>query len=149
MILVDTSIWGRLAYKSDPLHAIAKNALQQAIRTNTGTAIAAQSLYELWVVATRPVANNGLGWSPSRITNWITMLQRNYLFLPEDPAIFEIWKQTPSLHATSGKSAHDARLVAAMQFHGVDTILTFNAKDFVRYGVKIIDPQNPTSPPAI
>jgi predicted nucleic acid-binding protein len=32
-----------------------------------------------------------------------------------------------------GKNAHDARLVAAMNVHGVTHLLTFNAADFRRF----------------
>jgi predicted nucleic acid-binding protein len=41
----------------------------------------------------------------------------------------------------SGKPAHDARLVAAMQVHGITSILTFDKSDFSRYpGIEVIHP---------
>jgi len=44
-------------------------------------------------------------------------------------------------HAISGVQVHDARLVAAMQVHGVFRILTFNTKDFKRFsGIQAIHP---------
>jgi predicted nucleic acid-binding protein len=43
-------------------------------------------------------------------------------------------------YRVSGKNAHDARLVAAMVVHGIDSILTFNAQDFVRYReIRVLD----------
>jgi predicted nucleic acid-binding protein len=33
----------------------------------------------------------------------------------------------------AGTKAHDARLVAFMMVHGLDTIVTFNVEDFKRY----------------
>lgn len=43
-------------------------------------------------------------------------------------------------YSVSGKNAHDARLVAAMRVHGIDSILTFNAQDFVRYTeIRVLD----------
>ncbi|HUO09607.1 MAG TPA: type II toxin-antitoxin system VapC family toxin [Phycisphaerae bacterium] len=141
MILVDTSIWGRLADSDDPLYGQAKSAFQKVLRNSMGPAIAAQSLYEFWVVATRPTANNGLAWTPERATVWITKLQRSCFFIPEDPRTFQIWQNLVTTYNTSGKAAHDARLVAVMQLHGINSILTFNVKDFARYDVTIIDPK--------
>lgn len=36
-------------------------------------------------------------------------------------------------HGVSGKNTHDARIVAAMNVHGVVNLLTFNRDDFKRY----------------
>jgi predicted nucleic acid-binding protein len=42
-----------------------------------------------------------------------------------------------------GKPAHDARLIAAMQRHGITVILTFNANDFSRYqSIRPISPRD-------
>jgi len=35
---------------------------------------------------------------------------------------------------------HDARLVAAMNVHGVRRILTFNTADFIGLGVEVVHP---------
>jgi predicted nucleic acid-binding protein len=44
-------------------------------------------------------------------------------------------------YRVSGKNTHDARLVAAMHVHGIESILTFNGNDFGRYtGITAIDP---------
>src|SRR4051812_2817293 len=83
MILVDTSICGRLADKGDPLHLIAKTAMQYALRQPTPPFIAAQTLYEFWVVATRPKGNNGLAWEPSRAAAWLRKLRQTCIFLEE------------------------------------------------------------------
>jgi hypothetical protein len=37
-------------------------------------------------------------------------------------------------HSVSGKPAHDARLVAFMDGHGIRQLVTLNAGDFTRYG---------------
>jgi predicted nucleic acid-binding protein len=51
------------------------------------------------------------------------------------------WRRLVGAHAVSGKSAHDARLVAAMKVHGITHILTFNSGDFGRYPeVTVIEP---------
>lgn len=50
-------------------------------------------------------------------------------------------------HAIIGKSAHDARLAAALLAHGIPAILTFNVRDFARYGVfSVLDPAVVSTP---
>jgi predicted nucleic acid-binding protein len=39
-----------------------------------------------------------------------------------------------------GTKVHDARLVAAMNVHGIERILTFNTGDFARYGIEVLLP---------
>jgi len=39
-------------------------------------------------------------------------------------------------------SMHDARLVAAMNVHGVRRILTFNTDDFKRYQIEALHPSS-------
>ena len=65
-----------------------------------------------------------------------------FLFLPETPAIYPAWEALVIQHQVMGKPAHDARLVAAMQVHGLTAILTFDRTDFSRYpGVEVIHPE--------
>jgi predicted nucleic acid-binding protein len=61
--------------------------------------------------------------------------------LPGTPAIFPVWESLVIQYQVSGKPAHDARLVAAMQVHGLTTILTFDKTGFSRYaGIEVVDP---------
>jgi predicted nucleic acid-binding protein len=62
--------------------------------------------------------------------------------LLETPAVFVEWLRLVSVHAVLGKQAHDARLVALMNVHGVPNLLTFNAGDFKRYGIVAVSPEN-------
>ena len=60
---------------------------------------------------------------------------------PDDPAVVSVWEALVVAHDCKGKVAHDARLVAAMQTHGLNEILTFNIADFTRFpGITAIDP---------
>jgi hypothetical protein len=44
-------------------------------------------------------------------------------------------------HQVLGKTAHDARIVAAMQRHQLSHILTFNVEDFRRYpAIQVLNP---------
>jgi predicted nucleic acid-binding protein len=61
--------------------------------------------------------------------------------LPETPALYQAWENLVTQHQVSGKPAHDARLVAAMQVHGLTAILTFDKAGFSRYpGIEVLHP---------
>jgi predicted nucleic acid-binding protein len=95
--------------------------------------IVPQNLYEFWAVATRPASVNGLGWDTARVRQEVATLTESFALLPDTPRVFEAWLELVTLHAVQGKQVHDARLVAAMQAHSVDRLLTLNTEDFKRY----------------
>jgi hypothetical protein len=54
----------------------------------------------------------------------------------------EFWRDLVTANQVKGKTAHDARLVAAMLWHQLTHRLTFNASDFKRFaGIQIFTPQ--------
>ena len=87
------------------------------------------------------MANNGLGLTVQECHAEIIRLKALFPIRPDDPAILGIWESLVLAHDCKGKVAHDARLVAAMQTHGLTEILTFNTVDFSRFpGIVAIDP---------
>ena len=60
-------------------------------------------------------------------------VRRHLLLLRDERTIFEHWLDLVSKYSVLGKKGHDARIVAAMQRHGVSHLLTFNCDDFRRY----------------
>jgi len=93
------------------------------------------------VVATRPVDQNGLGMAPAAAAFELTRLKDILDLLPETPAIYPAWENLVVQHRVVGKTAHDARLVAAMQVHGLTAILTFDKAGFSRYpGIEVVHP---------
>ena len=56
----------------------------------------------------------------------LDQLQKQFLFLRDERAVFEHWHDLVSQHEVRGKNAHDARLVAAMRRHGLTHLLTNN-----------------------
>ena len=68
------------------------------------------------------------------------IIERILTLLPDSPATYPEWKRLVIKHSVQGSKVHDTRLVAAMNVHGVGRILTFNADDFRRYGIEVLDP---------
>ncbi len=111
--------------------------------------IVPQNLIELWVVATRPIDQNGLGMTTVAAAAELRRLKSIFPLLPETPAIFPIWESLVIQQGVSGKPAHDARLAAAMKVHGLTAILTFDRSGFSRFpGIEVIDPSQIAPPPS-
>jgi predicted nucleic acid-binding protein len=103
--------------------------------------LARQNLYEFWAVATRPNDANGLNYNHEQAIGELSVLKKIYHLIDDIPAIYPAWENLVRDHEVKGKNAHDARLVAAMNVHGVNQILTFNESDFSRYdGVTVLTP---------
>jgi predicted nucleic acid-binding protein len=103
--------------------------------------IVPQNLFELWVVATRPASQNGLGLSTTEAAAELMRLKSMFPLLPDPPAIYPVWESLVFQYRVAGKPAHDARLVAAMLVHGLTTILTFDRTGFSRYaGIEVLHP---------
>jgi predicted nucleic acid-binding protein len=66
---------------------------------------------------------------------------KSIVLLRDERGIFTNWLAEVTNLAISGKRAHDARLVAAMQRHGLKQIVTFNKSDFAGFqGIAVLLP---------
>jgi predicted nucleic acid-binding protein len=140
-VLVDTNLLIRTLQPHHPLYRIASGAIAVLRSQNRRLYLVPQNLIEFWTVATRPIGVNGLGLSVTAARTEVERLERFFTVLPETPALYPAWKRLVFEHQVSGKPTYDARLIAAMQVHGIHSILTFNPSDFKRYaGVEVIDP---------
>ena len=140
-MLIDTSTLLRTLQIRHPQYETAAYALEVLPSRGRDLHIVPQNLFELWVVATRPVAQNGLGLSIPDATSELRRLQRMFHLLPDTPAIYQVWENLVIQYQVSGKPAHDARLVAAMLVHGLTSILTFDRTGFSRYaGIEVVHP---------
>jgi hypothetical protein len=54
---------------------------------DTEPVLAPQVLFEFWVVATRPAANNGLDWTVTRTRDAIARLRGEFRVLQEPPEV--------------------------------------------------------------
>jgi predicted nucleic acid-binding protein len=140
-ILIDTNILTRLAQPEHPMHLAASGALEALKQQGKALCIVPQVLYEYWAVSTRPKAQNGLQMNVSEIASSVIELRKLFPLHRDDPTLIDQWLQLVTQYEVKGKNAHDARLVAAMNVHGVNQILTFNESDFSRYdGITVLTP---------
>lgn len=121
---------------------MAFDALQLlTLRDQEQFAIAPQSLYEMYVVCTRPAQANGFGMSATQAATELASARALFELLPETPQVYPAWEGLIAKYAVAGKPAHDVRLVALMIQHRVAKLLTFNEADFRRFAE--IEPLNP------
>lgn len=128
--LLDTNILLRASDPTSPSYSLAVNAVASLIAQGHECAITPQVLIEFWVVATRPVEVNGLGWTPQRTEIEINQLLSQFSLIEETPDIFPNWLQLVTAYQVIGKRTHDIRLVAVMKANDITHILTLNPQDF-------------------
>ena len=139
--LLDTNILLRAVQPEASSHRQAVEAVASLLERGDNLFVTPQILIEFWAVATRPVEANGLGWSPALAEAEIQQLRNQIPLLDDRPDIFGYWLKLVTKYEVHGKQVHDTRLVAVMQAHGVNHLLTFNVDDFERYPIaKIVHP---------
>jgi predicted nucleic acid-binding protein len=148
--LLDTGILLRLVDKKDAFHALVEDAVDTLIIRREELLITTQNVAELWNVATRPIANNGLALSPVAIAKlYEDTIEPMCELLPEPDTLADRFKRLLLQYGAIGKQVHDARLVAMMLVWQVENLLTLNDRDFRRYepeGITILTPASVVTP---
>lgn len=132
-ILVDTNILLRRAQPASAHHQMTLDALTALVRAKVDLCLVPQVIYEFWVAATRPIEVNGLGLDVATAEQSVDALLRDFVLFRDERGVFDNWRTLVIAEAVKGKTAHDARLVAAMQRHGLTNVLTYNTPDFARF----------------
>jgi len=103
--------------------------------------ITSQVLIEFWVVATRPIEVNGLGWSVKQTSDEVNQLINRFSWIEETSEIFFYWHDLANTYNIKGKRTHDIRLIAVMKTQKLTHLLTFNPDDFIKIpDIQIIHP---------
>lgn len=139
--LIDTNIILRSADRLHPASPGARGAMKILFRQGYRLCVAKQTLIESWVVATRPRDANGFGYSAQFAAEGLSKVERLFYLPAGTDDIYPAWEKLVLSNKVLGKTAYDARLVAAMQVHNISRILTFDIDDFKRYaGIRILHP---------
>jgi predicted nucleic acid-binding protein len=140
--LLDTGILVRLLHAPDPFNPQIRNTLREIHSAGHTFVTATQNMAEFWNVCTRPAeARGGFGLSVQETQTRLRLLERNIAVLREPKSAYQKWKELLLRYNISGKSVHDARLIALMKGYRIKRILTLNPSDFGRYsGIEVISP---------
>jgi len=111
-VLVDTSVVLRYYMKDDARHSEAVGRLYWLHTQNYILCVAPQVLYEVWVVLTRPKAQNGFGKTADEAYAIVQQIASDFMLLPDSEDLWQRWAEICRRYSVMGREAHDARFVA-------------------------------------
>lgn len=133
LYLMDTNLLLRSVATESPMYFDAVSAIQKLQQGGSRLHTVSQNLIEFWNVYTRPTERNGFGRTVVEAKAECDRLKQLFPLLLDTAEIYPMWENLVVRYGVMGVNVHDARLVAAMQVHGLTHILTFNIGDFRRY----------------
>ena len=135
-MFVDTNVLVAVRFVTAPHHRIAVSNLDRLGNSPETLRISRQVLREYLVVVTRPQS-----WStPLPMADAVEDVRRlamSFAVLEVGPGVMEMLTALCRKVPIAGKQVHDANIVATMLAHGERRLLTFNTRDFRRYGDRI------------
>lgn len=129
-VFVDTNVLLAATDRSRARHADSLAFLEDAAGGRTRLFASGQVVREYLVVATRPVARNGLGMVPSVACTNVAVFRRVVRILDEVESVAARLVMLVEAHQLQGTRIHDASLVATMDAHGLTHLKTWNPRDF-------------------
>ncbi len=135
-MFVDTNVFVLARFATAPGHAVARTSLEAALAGPDRIRVSRQIMREYLVVVTReqawtrPLSVADALHDVARLGSVCDMLEDGHRVMD---ALAGLCRDIP----VAGRQIHDANIVATMLAHGERRLLTFNRKDFIRYGARI------------
>ena len=134
-MFVDTNVLVIARALNAPDRQLALDVLARTRRTEP-LRISRQVVREYLAVVTRPqVWGAPLPMSEALLD--VARFSASFEVLEDGPPVMVMFATLCGEVPVSGKQVHDANIVATMLAHGERRLVTFNAKDFQRYGERI------------
>lgn len=127
---VDTNVLIAATDRSRATHPAALRVIELVTRLGGHLAWSGQVKREYLVVATRPLAGNGLGLEPSSAVENIGHFSRRMHILDETEQVSRRLEKLVSKHDLRGKRIHDAGIVATMMEAGLSLLITDDSSDY-------------------
>lgn len=132
-VVLDTNVLLAATDTGRGEHDQALAALNEWPAQGTTLYTSGQILREYLAVATRPQSANGLGLSRAdSVANARSLAQRMRTLDETDKVRRRLWDIIGTVDC-AGKQVHDANVVATMLAAGVETLVTMNVGDFMRF----------------
>jgi predicted nucleic acid-binding protein len=132
-VFLDTNVLLAATDEGRKEHGRAVAALDAWPATGVSLYTSGQVRREYLSVATRSVQQNGLGLTQADALVNVRALSARLHFLDENLRVAERLLALLDANPCSGKQVHDANVVATMLSHGIETLVTINTDDFVRF----------------
>ena len=135
-MFIDTNVLVAVRFVTAPHHASARASVDRAGRGAEPLRISRQVLREYLATVTRPqIWSRPLGMADA--LEDIRRLVLSFEILEDGPRVTEALTALCREAPVAGKQVHDANIAATMLAHGERRLLTFNARDFRRYGDRL------------
>ncbi len=132
-LFLDTNVFVSATDESRPFHTVACTLIARGRSVGLPGATSGQVIREYLVVATRPLAANGLGLSPADALGNIGKMTRHLQFCDESESVSLRLRSLVGAGDISGKGIHDANIVATLMEQGIELLVTENPEDFAGY----------------
>ena len=142
-LFLDTNVLIYASIKEAPEHQAVRDFVEQHLALGTPLFISRQVLREYLAVLSRPQSNcNPI--PPATLLTWLATWRDRCEVLDDNGAVMEILWGLFASTSFGGKQVHDANIVATVFNYGLDTLVTANTADFVRFvpRLKLIDPRS-------
>ena len=133
ILFLDTNVLLSATDEGREYYTASNTVLSQAIKHGLHLAVCGQVLREYAVVATRPVAANGLGMQADDVVRNLGMFRNVSAFFEEPEVVTEILLELIAKHELVGARIHDASIVALMKAHRLPALVTTNIHDFHKF----------------
>ena len=128
-VLLDTNVLLEATDEGRKLHDQSLGIFQNAAASGVELFLATQVIREYLVVATRPIANNGLGMDTVAALGNIGQFRRRASLIAETVQAGELFLVWAARFGISGKRLHDLQLLASASAAGMDGLVTANEVD--------------------
>ncbi len=141
LVMVDTNVLLAATNTARTDHESSKRVFSRALEAGIHLATCGQILREYLVVASRPVAVNGLGLGIADALKNLAWFRKRLVYFEEPAAVHYRLVALTESSGITGKRIHDANIVALMQCSGIYHLLTTNPEDFVSFsGIAVLAP---------
>ncbi len=141
LAMVDTNVLLAATNTAHHNHLAAEQLFSQAHEMGAHLATCGQILREYLVVATRPLAVNGLGLNLEDALHNLAWFRKRQVFIEESEIVHHELVKLVAAGGISGKRIHDANIVAIMRCAGIRYLATYNTGDFAGMtGIEFLEP---------
>lgn len=138
--LIDSNVLVLSSWDGHPAMDACVGAMELLLRRGESMLVLPQNLAEFWNACTRPLDKNGLGLDVAEADARLQQLESMLFLVYESPDSFARWRSLVVEQQVRGVQVHDARIAAALLTYEIESLLTYNPRDFARFGVQCVTP---------
>lgn len=145
-VFVDSNVLLRFTFSTLDHHEECRIHLRRLISQGVELSISGQVIREFCVQASHPntfVTTERNPLSGDQLARWVASFHARFRVLAEGAAVHREFRYLLQNYPIGGRQMHDANIVATMLAHSVNTLVTLNESDFLRYQnrIDVIPPQ--------